>query len=193
MSYGLFALWSQLVENDIQTWWVAKQKILNQPMIMQKILMKCSIIDLTNRALYRFIKRTPLLDFWSNGQLRAAPGSCHQMSLFVCPWSMLIHSCTTCTLHEISLFVPSDRRSWNPHIFSWESQEIHNILNFFHPFLADSEERLKNPPIFPCFNSPSARHFTVWQMFFVLSGKFFSGKYFISALLGSSRYLSSLC
>ena len=63
MSYGLFAPWSQLVENDIQTWWVAKQKLLNQPMIMQKILMKCSIIDLTNRALYRFIKRTPLLDF----------------------------------------------------------------------------------------------------------------------------------
>ena len=47
MSYGLFALWSQLVENDIQTWWVAKQKLLNQPMIMQKILMKCIYLSLT--------------------------------------------------------------------------------------------------------------------------------------------------
>ena len=47
MSYGLFALWSQLVENDIQTWWVAKQKLLNQPMIMQMILMKCIYLSLT--------------------------------------------------------------------------------------------------------------------------------------------------
>ena len=173
MSYGLFALWSQLVENDIQTWWVAKQKLLNQPMIMQKILMKCIYLSLTwptgHCTVLSKESASWIFDRTVNWELRlAAAIKC--LSLFVLDQCSSTPAPPAPCMKYLSLFHPIGdplRRSWNPHIFSWESQEIHNIQNFCYPFLADYEERLKNPPIFPCFNSPSARHCTAWQMFFL--------------------------